>query len=410
MPPSTAGVQPAAPALPGVRPTFIAQGALVGASLAIYLLVLVQADLHHQDLDAYLAAARNLLHGQRLYSTFLNHPFPDPALRPAYIYPPFFALLAAPLALLPPPAAGGVWLVLNQACLAASLLLILRCYASGGWVRAALIGATLTFYPLWIDAVQGQANLLVLLLVTVGLVGVLAGQPRAAAALGVAAALKLTPALLLIWLLADRRFKAAAWLAGGALVPTAAAGLLLGRDSLAYFGKVLPALAQGTMVYANQSLAGVIGRFTLPNPYTHPWLSLPAAYGLPLLGSLLLVGLWWRRARRADPRSRAASFLPLLPLVSALTWPHHLVILLPVIWLVLIALAGRDWPIWQTGVTAVILLGFSVLARWPAGPGFGQAGFKAAQTSDPLVIVTANALFLSTLALFLVAPWLLRSR
>jgi hypothetical protein len=53
---------------------------------------------------------------------------------------------------------------------------------------------------------------------------------------------------------------------------------------------------------------------------------------------------------------------------------------------------------------------FSVLSRWPAGPAFGQPGFRAAQTMDPVVFLTANSLFFATLILFLSAPWLLRSR
>jgi hypothetical protein len=59
---------------------------------------------------------------------------------------------------------------------------------------------------------------------------------------------------------------------------------------------------------------------------------------------------------------------------------------------------------------AAILAGFSVLARWSPGPAFNQPGFKVAQTGDPLVFITANALLLSTLLLFLLTPWLLRSR
>jgi hypothetical protein len=43
-------------------------------------------------------------------------------------------------------------------------------------------------------------------------------------------------------------------------------------------------------------------------------------------------------------------------------------------------------------------------------PAFGQSGFRAAQTMDPLVFLTANAFFFATVILLLSAPWLLRSR
>ena len=404
---SSAARVPAAPPAARIRPAFIGQGALIGASLAIYALVLIRAGLHHQDFGAYLAAGNDVLTGHPLYSTFLQHPFPDPTLRPAYIYPPVFALLLAPLALLPASIAAGIWLVLNQSALALAMTLVIRRYRPGPWATATLIAGTVTFYPLWIDAVQGQANLVVLVLITAGVVGIVSGRPRAAVAIGAAAGLKLTPALLLLWLLFERRFREAAWLVSGFLGISALGALLRWQDSWIFFTRVAPALAQGTAAYANQSVSGLLARLTTANPYTHPWIVLPAVL-LPLAAALLL-GYWRWSTRGQNLTISGVAFFPLVPLLSAVTWPHHLVILLPVVWLAVMAIAALEWPWPRTLVLLTLLLGFSVLARWPAGPPFGQAGFKAAQTGDPLVLLTANALLVSTLALFLVTPWLLRS-
>jgi len=404
---SAARVQAAPPAA-RIRPAFIGQGALIGASLAIYALVLIRAGLHQQDFGAYLGAANDVVNGRPLYSTFLHHPFPDPTLRPAYIYPPIFALLLAPLALLPGSIAAGIWLVLNQSALALAMTLVIRRYRPGPWATAALIAGTVTFYPLWIDAVQGQANVLVLVLITAGVVGIVSGRPRAAIAIGIAAGLKLTPALLLLWLLFERRFREAAWLVSGFLGISALGALVRWHDTWIFFTRVAPALAQGTAVYANQSVGGLLARLTTANPYTHAWIVMPAVL-LPVAAALLL-GYWRWSTRGQDLTISGVAFLPLLPLLSAVTWPHHLVILLPLLWLAVMAIAALEWPWHRTLVLVALLLGFSVLARWPAGPAFGQPGFKAAQTGDPLVLLTANALLLSTLALFLVAPWLLRSR
>lgn len=403
---------PAAPATtrPGIRPAFIAQGAILGATLVIYGLVLNQAGLHQQDLGAYLRAGHDLLAGRPLYDPFLHHPFPDPTLRPAYIYPPIFALLVAPLALLPAGVAGATWLVVNQAALAASIAIVLSWRRPGRLAAVAVIAATLTFYPLWIDVAQGQANLLILLLVTTGIAGVLSGHRRAAAAVGLAAALKLTPALLLVWLLVERRFRAALWMVIGLLAATAAGAVVRWDDTVVFFTRVAPALAGGTAVYANQSLAGFIKRVLTTNPYTHPWTAIGWAPLVLAIAALALVGFWLIATRRDDPAVRAWSFLPLLPLVSSVTWPHHLVIVLPVLWFAVIALANAHWPLAPSAATAALLAGFNVLARWSPGPVFGEAGFKAAQTTDVLVLLTANALLLSTFALFVLAPWLLRSR
>jgi alpha-1,2-mannosyltransferase len=393
-----------------VRPAFIAQGALIGSALAIYVLILVQAGLRHQDVDAYLTAARDLWQGHPLYTAFINHPFPDPTLRPAYIYPPAFALLVAPLGLLPDAVASLLWLLIVQASLAAAVILVLRWLRPSSWAVTAIICATLTFYPLWVDAVQGQANLIVLLLVTAGIVGILKGQPRFAAAIGVAAAFKLTPAILVIWLIVDRRFRAATWMVAGFAAVTGVAALVRPGDTLVFFGRVLVVLARGTAFYANQSLGGVVARIAIVNPYTDPWVQLPGVYLLPALLTIAFIGLWFLWTRRQPALVRAAAFLPLLPLASSVTWPHHLVILLPVIWFIFIAIAERGWPATSLVAICALLLVFSVVSRWPVGPAFTQPGFRQAQTADPAVFVVANALFFGTLALFLLAPWLLRSR
>jgi alpha-1,2-mannosyltransferase len=409
-PRSAARVTPVSPVSGKVRPAFVAQAVLVGAALAIYALVLGQAGLHHQDFDAYLNAARDIVHGQPLYAEFLHHPFPDPTLRPAYIYPPIFALLVAPLGLLPDTLAGVVWMAMGQASLAVAVVVVLRWLRPASWAVTALLCATLTFYPLWVDAVQGQANLLILLLVTIGIAGILRGTPALGAAIGIAAALKLTPLLLVAWLLLDRRFRAAAFVLGGFAMVTAAGALFRFQDTIVFFAQVLPALARGTAVYANQSLGGVVDRIASPNPYTQPWISFPGVLLLPALAAILLAGWWWWRMRGQPAPARCVAFIPLIPLLSSVTWAHHLVIVLPVIWFSTIAIAERDWPLLPTVTLAGLLLLFSVLPRWPVGPAFGQAGFRAAQTMDPVVFLAANALFFATLILFVSAPWLLRSR
>ena len=409
-PRSTVRATPGSSSIGRIRPAFVAQAALVGASVVIYGLVLSQGGLNHQDFGVYLNAARAILHGQPLYSAFLHHPFPDATLRPAYIYPPSFALLVAPLGLLPDGVAAAVWMAIEQASLAVAVVVVLRWLRPTAWAAAVLIFATLTFYPLWVDVVQGQANLLVLLLVTVGIVGILKGRPAAGAAIGVAAALKLTPLILVIWLLLDRRFRAAAFVLGGLTIVTAAGALLRFQDTVAYFGQVLPALASGTAFYANQSLAGVLDRTLSSNAYTQPWIAVPWVSVLLIAAAAILTLWWWWQTRRQTPQARAVAFIPLIPLLSSVTWTHHLVIVLPVIWLSVIALAQRDWPPLPTVALSGVLLLFSFFSRWPAGPAFGQAGFRTAQTMDPVVFLAANALFFATLILFLSAPWLLRSR
>ncbi len=409
-PRSAAQATPDLPTIGRVRPAFVAQAVLVGVAVVIYALVIKQAVLDHQDFGAYLNAARDIVRSQPLYAAFLHHPFPDATLRPAYIYPPSFALLIAPLGLLPDAAAAELWIAFQQAALAVAMVVVLRWLRPTRWAVVGVVLATLSFYPLWVDVVQGQANLLVLLLVTVGIVGVLRGRAAFGAAIGVAAALKLTPLILVVWLLLDRRFRAAAFVLGGFAILTLAGALLRFQDTVAYFGQVLPALASGTAFYANQSLAGVLDRTLSSNAYTQPWINLPWVSLLLIAAAVILISWWWWQTRRHSAPARGVAFIPLVPLLSSVTWTHHLVIVLPLIWFSLVALGQREWPALPTAALAMVLLLFSIVSRLPAGPAFGQTGFRAAQTMDPVVFLAANTLFFATLILFLSTPWLLRSR
>ena len=390
-------------------PHFLLPALLAGA-LTLYLLMLGQPAGDHQDLDTYLEAGRNLLAGRPLYTVFLHHPFPDPTLRPAFIYPPLFAVVMTPFSLLPGGMVAWAWLLLTQAALAASLAVALRSLQASVPVIVASVSVSLTFYPLWVDAAQGQANLLVVLLTCLGIVWLAQNRPQGAAAIGVAAAIKLTPLLLIAWLLVERRFRAVAFVLAGFLGATAVGAALRPGDTVTFFRDVAPALARGTAFYNNQSLAGVLGRLFTTNPYTTPWLVLPV--GILFAGAAILLGAWWWWSSRSEPDllARGLTFLPLLLLLSTVTWPHHLVLLLPVAWLVIARLASRRWPPVQTLVFLGVIGCFDILSRWQPGPGFGQAGFGPAQTGDPMVLLAANSLFLGTLLIFVCGPWLLRSR
>lgn len=409
-PPTAARALPAEPARGRVRIGLLSQFALVAAALTVYLLVLAQSPAQHQDFDTYWGAARDAWQGNPLYGSFLRQPLVDPTLRPAYIYPPAFALVTAPLGALPLPAAAWAWLAISQAALTACLVFTIRRLRPAGWATVTLLCATFTFYPLWVEAVQGQANLVVLALVLAGVLGITGNRPGWAAAIGAAAAFKVVPLLLLVWLLAERRFREAAWLIGGFGGITLVAAILRPSDTLTYFRDVLPALAHGTAFYANQSVAGVLARFFSANVYTQPWVAVVALPAITVVLGGGLAALWWWRTRGLSLWLRSIAFLPLLPLLSSVTWTHHLVILLPLVWVALARLGDRRWPGGPTLTLAAALVAISVVPRWRIGPAFGEAGFRAAQTGEPTVVLAANALFLGTLLLFLAAPWLLRSR
>lgn len=389
------------------RPVEIALVGLIALVGTVYAVAILNAVPPHPDLDVYLRGARDLAQARPLYDPFL-HQSGDPALRDAFIYPPLFAILMLPLLLVPTNVVPVVWLMAMHAALAAAFILVWRrLRASRATVLLALL-ITVAFYPLWVDASQAQANLPILLLITLGVLGISDGKSRAGIWIGFAAALKLTPALLLIWLLVERRFRAAAWVLGGFAGFSAVGAVVRPVDSLTYARVVAPQLAGGTAYFSNESIAGVVDRFFTSNPYTTPLVTLPWAHSLIVVLALGTLGAWiWMARGMADPLMRALTFLPIVPLVSALSWEHHLVILLPLVWLTLAVLASRGWPLAEAAAVAVAVLALLAIPHLPIGPPYATDFARAAHTKNPLWLAGANRLFIGTALLLIVSPWLL---
>jgi hypothetical protein len=153
------------------------------------------------DLHAYLLAGRSLLDGMPLYAPMEIN---DPG---AYRYPPTFALLAVPFALVPEPIVTWAYRLVCLGCLRVLV---------GSW-RA--VGWSFLFLPVQIELVALNVTLPIAALARLALRG--PGARAAAAAIPVTAALKFGTALLLpyLWLTrpALRRAIAAGVVAVGAV-------------------------------------------------------------------------------------------------------------------------------------------------------------------------------------------------
>lgn len=105
-----------------------------------------------------------------------------------FLYPPYVALLLAPLAAVPLVAAYVLWAALSAGMLALSLFLLGRYVGWTGESRVLLWVATLAFLPAFAAIVQGQVSAAILLALTVSLVAARSGRDDLA---GVALALAL---------------------------------------------------------------------------------------------------------------------------------------------------------------------------------------------------------------------------
>ncbi|MGY1503076.1 glycosyltransferase 87 family protein [Streptomyces sp. QTS52] len=276
------------------------------------------------DLRVYYGTVDTWVHhGGRIYD------YRVPGTTYGFTYPPFAAVSMLPMALLGLRAAITAALLLNLAALGAVVWMtagpVLRPY---GWYGWALTGCVLALFEPVRDTVSfGQVNLVLLALVLTDAWLLTTGRTRwAGIGIGLAAAIKLTPALFIGLLLLAGRRRAAGVATAVAAAATALAVWVAPDASRFYWSDALWDTERiGKAAYvSNQSLQGVLARLAAPGePSRAVWLVLV----------VVVLAVWTWRARRAVAVGDwwAAFALTGLTacLVSPITWVHHLVWLLP---------------------------------------------------------------------------------
>lgn len=321
-------------------PRALAGGAAAGlaAAAAAYLAVVSGT---HVDLDAFAAAAREVVDGRTPYTG---------ALVP-FVYPPAGVLVALV-------ALGGpvIWSALSLLALARVVLLLVR----SAWpdmqrrdvrTRACGVFAVLVVLePTLLCLAFGQVGLLLLWMVVEGALA-RRGSP-APALIGVATAIKLTPAYLLVVLAAAGRWRAVAWSAVGALAATAAVWVVRPQVVSDYLsgGWRLAATVNDTVDAQNHSIAGLVRVLGL----SWVW-----AAGAAVLVAAMAGAVAVRSLRRGDTLGGIAAALVGGLLVSPISWTHHWVAVYPALVLLLRgALAGRRPAL------ALLVVGVVGLALW----------------------------------------------
>lgn len=304
---------------------------LLGLSLAALTALCVVQHVPMADTLVYRAEGTAVASGRDLYG-FTVTEWQLPA-----TYPPFAAILFVPTTWLPLGALKAVFLAGNVALLA--LLVRLSCTLVGLSARAPLLCAA-TAVALWLEPVFqtvlfGQINLALACLVLWDLTR-RPGTLGKGFALGVAAGIKLTPAVFIAYYLLTGRVRegvtALASLAGtvafGALVLPAATVDFFTRRVFET-GRVGKA-----WIVDNQSLQGLVARVLHEAEPGAAW-AVPAA----LVG---VGGLWLAaRVHARTPGSARAVLVTALTalLVSPISWSHHWVWCVPL--LALLIAEGR---------------------------------------------------------------------
>ncbi|MEU4595733.1 glycosyltransferase 87 family protein [Nocardia sp. NPDC023988] len=278
-----------------------------------------------------------------------------------FIYPPFAAIALAPFALLPWGAAKTLYVAVSVAALAWTLYLVARRYNPDRKQVALLITACALPVAMLLEPVRatidfGQVNLLLMVLVATDCLLPKTRYPRGML-IGLAAAVKLTPAAFVLFFLVRKDYKAAATAAATGAIATLASFAILPTESVRYWFGGLGNVSglSGSAFHTNQSIQAVLARLHVTGlPFDALWLFFGA-----LLLALVVVAM--RKAADAPAIALALNAVFTL-LLSPISWSHHWVWIAPALLAIvchartLPAASARGWYATAVVVAAVFVI------------------------------------------------------
>lgn len=383
---------------------------------------------YENDFNVFYFAASELLDGRDPYQESLHAWTP-------YLYPPVLAELMMPLAWLPLAAAAYVWFLisLSAAVIAARLSAGLAGlqtsegaeaasalpthwtpsatrlfveWVTGSWRRQALIAllsAVILLRFILDNFKLGQVNLIITALAVAHVYCYATNRRRwSVAALALAIAIKLTPALLLGYHLAKRRWLFAATTALCAALLIAASFLPFGARTPetfdVFFNRTVRNQQGFDLAYGgNQSLRGFVARLAEGmQSAEHPQVSDTPSDGsvrqpssaltLALAAILLLVALAAAAVARSE-MAAAAPFFCCMVMLSPLSWKAHFVILiLPVAFVIQCALQASTLA--RKRLLFGVLVAVFALSNLTSKNLFGE-GFASWADARSLILLTA---------------------
>ena len=339
-------------------------------TVPLLALVLVGLVIHtggrHIDLQVYRFGVQAWLSGGDLYG-----PLPETAAHIAlpFIYPPFAALVMVPLAVVPWVVAWTGLLALSTLSLGATLYIVARRLWPAGGAGAALSVASIALPlalavepgkaidfdavadasarpPLGLEPVLqtiqfGQINLLLMALVALDCLVERPRWPRGML-IGIAAAIKLTPAAFVLYFLLRRDYRAAATADVSGAVATAIGFVVAPSQSWTFWLDNPAGGVSGSPFFTNQTFQAVLVRMGLDGtPRTVCWLLLSAG----------LLALAVPAIRRGSAPLALVATAGVALLVSPTSWSHHWVWVAPA----LLVVAATAWRSRSWGRAAVTL-------------------------------------------------------
>jgi alpha-1,2-mannosyltransferase len=320
------------------------------------------------DIDVYQMGGQTWLDGRPLYRDVLFHT--PIGLNLPFTYPPLAAIMFCPFAWLHMPAASVAITLLTLVLLIVSTVLVLTrldvwntstIVPGPAWLRRLWL-AVVVVAPasIWMEPVAsnfafGQINVVLMTLVIADCVPRRTPWPRGLL-LGLGIALKLTPAVFLLYFLLRRDNRAALTALASFAGATLLGFVLAPSDSWEYWTRTLHHTDRigEAALNTDQNIAGALARVGLgQHARSLLWVALCVA--------VLALTIWaMRRVLRAGEPTLAVICVALFGLVvSPVSWSHHWVWVLPTV----LATAILAWRRRNVALAVISALGV-VLMRW----------------------------------------------
>lgn len=340
--------------------------AIVGSLLAVFGIPGVQSWIPYRvDLDVYRLGGAALLNGQELYGEL---PPTSSGIHLPFTYPPAAAILFVPFALIPMWAANILLTTTTLVALWVTQSVVLKELAGGNrqglvWWTMCAYAFALTLGPVNETIGYGQINGVLMALVTVdALVG--RNKPWRGSLVGLALAIKLTPAVFLAYFLIKKDWRALANAAISAAVVTGVGFLFAGSSSVQYWTTTLfdPSRIGGLAYVSNQSINGALARFAVEDHRTIAWFLICAVIGVACL---------WIMRQLFDAGQDVAALLVMSffsLLASPVSWSHHWIWVAPTL-LVFFAWCRNKPTPWLIALSAagVAIFVSQIIWKMPQG-------------------------------------------
>jgi alpha-1,2-mannosyltransferase len=323
------------------------------------------------DIDVYRMGGQAWLDGRPLYDDGVEFHTPI-GLNLPFTYPPLAAIVFCPFAWLGMPAASVTITLITLALLVVSTMIVLTrldvwstapvvpgpAWLRRWWLTALIVAAA----AIWLEPIKsnfafGQINVVLMTLVIADCVPRRTPWPRGLL-LGLGIALKLTPAVFLLYFLLNRDKRAMLTALASFVAATLAGFVLAWHDSWQYWSDTIRDTDRigAASLNTNQNVAGTLARLGLSEH----------ARFLPWVAACLLVlalTVWAaRRVLRAGEPTLAVICIALFGLVvSPVSWSHHWVWMLPTV----VVTAVLAWRHRNAALAAISAAGVALMVWTP---------------------------------------------